>query len=152
MLQGCLSLRCLLVVRSTCYIAHYALASSLTSPGLFLSGPLRGNAESGGPTFSPERSDGRGYPGCECRALSVELRAQASLCYIDSRKDRLFLHRRGYTGDEASLYSNRRQSNFAGQARHYGALVGAHETRRASNTEQRSKDDIWGEARWPSDS
>jgi hypothetical protein len=30
-------LRCLLMVRSTCYIAHYALASSLTSPGSFLS-------------------------------------------------------------------------------------------------------------------
>jgi hypothetical protein len=77
-------LRCLLIMRSACHIAHYAIASSLTSPGSFLFWlvdsarridrlrtplaannhcrrgsppiipPLRGNAESGGPTFSPK--------------------------------------------------------------------------------------------------
>jgi hypothetical protein len=78
------------------------------------------------PTFSPGVLRWPDRPWRECRALLVGPRVQISLCCIDSRKDRLFLHRRGCTGDEASLYSDRRQSNFAGQARHYGPLVGAH--------------------------
>jgi hypothetical protein len=105
---------------------HYSLTllpvSTILGGGLYCAA-TRPTEKMPGDGHSPQSSKMAGSILDASAELSL---AHVSLCCIDSRKDRLFPHRRACTGDGASLYSDTRQSNFTGQARHYGALVGAH--------------------------
>jgi hypothetical protein len=112
-------LRCLMVVRSICHFAYYALALSVTSPGSFLfwlvdsarrmgepRTPLAVNdhCRSGGhrqyrPSAEMQRVGSDTLPRalrwpdrswCEYQAFLVGPRAQVNLCCINSQEDRLF--------------------------------------------------------------
>ena len=101
---------------------------------------------------------------CECQAFLVGPRAQASLCYINSQKDRLFCIDRATWETKLRSTAAERRSNSTGQARRCRALLGSHgrdslqgrppngedatdddrrttgrETRRASSTKQGRK-------------
>jgi hypothetical protein len=126
--------------------------------------PLHGDAESGAPTFSPGALGWPDRSWCERRALFG--RAQSPdkpLLYRFAEREAISILPR-LRGRQSFILQRQMAVQLCGSSAALRSIGGRSrervsrgetsngETRRASNTEQRSKDDFWSETSWPGDS